>query len=67
MIFLPWWKAKISRKLYGNKVKCNSFPENTALKVIENTAATVKGRALEQIRLCGRFATQQMREQIFLR
>ena len=37
------------------------------LKVIENIAATLKGRALEQNRLCGKFATQQIREQIFLK
>lgn len=37
------------------------------LKVIENSAATVKGRILEQISLCGRFATHLIREQIFLR
>lgn len=63
----PMVKSKNIWKLYGNKVKCNSFSANTTLKVIENIAATLKGRALEQNRLCGKFATQQIREQIFLR
>lgn len=63
----PMVKSKNIWKLYSNKVKCNSFLANTTLKVNENIAATIKGRTLEQNRLCGKFATQQMREQIFLR
>lgn len=63
----PMVKSKNIWKLYGNKVKCNSFSANTTLKVIENIAATLKRRALEQNRMCGKFATQQMREQVFIR
>lgn len=65
--FLPWYKTKIYITLEGNKVKCNSFSINTALRVIENIAVTLKGRALEQISPGGRFALQRVRAQKLLR
>lgn len=43
----------------------NAFSANVILKGIESYVFVLKGRTLEQIRLCTKFAAEQMPERYF--
>lgn len=43
----------------------NAFSANVILKEIESSAFVLKGRTLEQISLCTKFAAEQMPERYF--